>query len=114
MAMAIKFPAAAAVVLALAATPVAIAGNAASATAKPTRAKSGQKVQMLVKGMNPGEKVKVTELSPYGQTRPFYPRAGATGQMLVKVIAQVKGKHTWFFTGRSSHRTAKTSYYVTK
>jgi hypothetical protein len=30
----------------------------------------------------------------------------------VNVKAQIKGKHTWTFTGRTSHRSAKTYYVV--
>jgi hypothetical protein len=64
--------------------------------------------------MKAGEKVKAGESAPVGQTRTLYPgkRVNATGVVLVRVKAQVKGKHTWTFTGRTSHRTAKTSYYV--
>jgi len=109
----VKFPAAAVVVLALAATPVALAGGA-TATTTPTRAKVGATVQMLVKGMKPAEKVKAKEVTPDGQTRTLYPsrRVNASGVLLVTLKAQVKGKHTWTFTGRTSHRSAKTAYYV--
>ena len=109
----VKFPAAAVVVLALAATPVALAGGA-TATTTPTLAKVGATVQMLVKGMKPAEKVKAKEVAPNGQTRTIYPtrRVNASGVLLVTLKAQVKGKHTWTFTGRTSHRSAKTAYYV--
>jgi hypothetical protein len=106
-----KFPATAAVVLALAA-PVALASGGATATSTPTHAKVGRTVQMLVKGMRPNERVKAHEEAPFGQTRNLYPRAGRGGSLLVKVRAEVKGKHTWTFTGRRSHRRAKTAYYV--
>ena len=111
MPIAKKFPAAAAV-LALAAAPVALGSGGATATATPTHATVGKTVQMLVKGMKPNERVKAHELAPFGQTRNLYPRAGAGGSLLVKVRAQVKGKHTWTFTGRRSHRSATTRYYV--
>jgi hypothetical protein len=107
-----KFPAAAALSLALAAAPIALASGGATATATPTHVKQGKFVSMLVKGMKPNERVKAHELAPFGQTRNLYPRAGSGGNLLVKVKAQVKGKHTWTFTGRSSHRSAKTAYYV--
>jgi hypothetical protein len=59
--------------------------------------------------------VKVSELIADGlQTRTLYPsqRASSAGVILVAVKAQVKGRHTWTFTGRTSHRTAKTRYVV--
>lgn len=111
MPIANKFPAAMAV-LALAAAPVALGSGGATATATPTHVKVGKTVQMLVKGMKPNEKVKAHELSPNGQTRNLYPRAGGGGSLLVKVRAQIKGKHVWTFTGRKSHRRATTKYYV--
>jgi hypothetical protein len=110
----VKFPAAAVVVLALAATPVALASGGATATSTPTRAKVGTTVRILIKGMKPAEKVKAKEVAPNGQTRTIYPtrRVNASGVLLVTLKAQVKGKHTWTFTGRTSHRSAKTAYYV--
>ena len=111
MRIANKFPAAAAV-LALAASPIALASGGATATATPTHVKEGKYVQMLVKGMKPNERVKAHEVAPFGQTRNLYPRAGAGGALLVKVKGQVKGKHVWTFTGRRSHRSATTRYYV--
>jgi hypothetical protein len=87
-------------------------GAGATATSTPTRPKVGKTVEMLVKGMKADEKVKAHEAAPYGQTRNLYPRAGKGGSLLVRVKAEVKGKHTWTFTGRSSKRTAKTAYYV--
>ena len=48
------------------------------------------------------------------QARTLYPsqRASPSGVILVTAKAQVKGKHTWTFTGRTNHRTAKTTYVV--
>jgi hypothetical protein len=106
-----KFPAALAVAVALAVSSVALAGGA-SVTTTPTSAKVGKTITMLVKGMKPNEKVKAHEVAPGPQTRNLYPRAGAGGSLIVKVKAQLKGKHTWTFTGRQSHRSASTKYYV--
>lgn len=110
--MARKFLLAAAFSLALGATPIALGAGGATAKSTPKSAKAGKTIEMLVEGMKPNEKVKATEQAPFGQTRTLYPRAGKGGALLVRVKAQVKGRHTWTFTGRSSHRTAKTSYYV--
>jgi hypothetical protein len=107
-----KFLAAGAAVCALAATPIALAASGATATATPKTVKLNRSVEMLVKGMKPDEKVKAVEAAPFGQKRTLYPRAGHGGSLIVKVKAQIKGKHTWTFTGRSSHRSAKTSYTV--
>lgn len=107
----IKFPAATAVALALATTSVALAGGV-TVTTTPTKPRVGKTVSMLVRGMKPNEKVKAHEVAPGPQTRNLYPRAGAGGALLVKVKAQIKGKHTWTFTGRQSHRSGKTAYYV--
>ena len=114
MPIARKFPAAV-VVLALAATPVAMAGGA-SVTTTPTHPRIGQAVRMLVKGMKPGEKVKAYEVAPNHQTRTLYPRkrVNAQGVLLVTITATVKGKHTWTFTGRTSRRRATTYYVVVK
>lgn len=112
MRMSTKFPAAVAA-LAIAVTPVALASGGASATATPSHVKVGKYVQMLVKGMRANELVKAHELSPNGQTRNLFPRAGKGGSLLVKVKAQIKGKHVWTFTGRRSHHKATTHYYVT-
>jgi hypothetical protein len=108
-----KFVAAAAALCALATTPIALAAGA-TATATPTHPKAGKAVEMLVKGMKAGEKIKASELAPLGQKRTLYPakRVNAGGVILVTVTAQVSGKHTWTFTGRSSHRSAKASYTV--
>jgi hypothetical protein len=102
----------AAVSLALLAAPAALAAGGATVKTTPKSATVGQKVKMLVEGMKPNEKVKAHELAPYGQTRNLYPRAGKGGALLVTVPAQVKGKHTWTFTGRDSKRSVQTSYYV--
>src|SRR4051794_3964632 len=110
----LKFPAAAVVGLALAITPVALARSGASVTTTPTRAVVGHTVQMLIKGMKPGEKVSGKEYAPFGQTRTVVSKklVNAQGALIFSVVAQVKGTHRWVFTGRQSHRTAKTAYYV--
>jgi hypothetical protein len=109
-----KFPAVTATALALAATPVALAGGGATVKTTPTRASTGQTIEMLVKGMKPGEKVKGKESAPFGQTRTIYAKrpANHAGAIIFSVRAQVHGTHKWVFTGRSSHRTASTKYYV--
>jgi len=112
--MSMKFPAVLAAVCALAVAPVALAGGAA-ATATPSHVKSGKSVELKVTGLKAGEKVKASELIADGaQKRTLYPaqRASAGGVIIMTVKAQVKGKHTWTFTGRTSHRTAKVSYVV--
>ena len=106
-----KFPAVVAVGLALAVSSVAL-GAGVTITTTPTKPRVGKTVQMLVRGMKPNEKVKAHEVAPGPQTRNLYPRAGAGGSLLVKVKAQIKGKHTWTFTGRTSHRSGTTKYYV--
>jgi hypothetical protein len=101
-------------VCALAIAPVAI-GAGASATATPSHPKVGKMVELKVTGLKAGEKVKARELiADGGQTRTLFPkqRASAAGVIIVTVKAQVKGKHTWTFTGRTSRRTAKTFYVV--
>jgi hypothetical protein len=103
-----------AVVCALAIVPVAIAAGA-TATATPTHPKVGKSVELKVTGLKAGERVKATELIADGlQKRTLYPRQRAStgGVIIVTVKAQVKGKHTWTFVGRQSHRTAKTFYVV--
>jgi hypothetical protein len=109
-----KFLVAGAAVCALAATPIAVAAVGPTAAATPTHPTLGKSVEMTVKGMKAGEKIKAAELAPSGQKRTLYPakRVNATGTIIVTVKAQVKGKHTWTFTGRSSRKTAKTSYVV--
>jgi hypothetical protein len=74
-------------------------------------------VELRVTGLKPGERVKAVELiADGGQKTTYYPkqRAGSTGLLVVTVKAQVRGRHTWTFTGRTSRRTAKTSYVVVK
>lgn len=97
----------------LAVTPVAIAANPVSVATTPKVVKAGKKVEMLVRGMKPNERVKAFEVSPNGQKRALYPRAGAAGSLLVQVKAEIKGKHKWTFTGRSSKRHS-TTYYTVK
>jgi hypothetical protein len=108
-----KFLALAAIVCALAIAPVAL--GAASATATPKRPKVGQTVELKVSGLKPGERIKAVELIADGQQkRTLYPRQRAStgGIIIVSVKAQVKGRHTWTFTGRQSHRKATTYYIV--
>jgi hypothetical protein len=107
-----KFVAGLAAICALAVAPVAL-GSGVTITTTPSHAKVGKTVEMLVKGMKADEKVKAVEVSPNGQKRTLYPRAGHAGTMIVKVKAQLKGKHVWTFTGRTSHRSGKTHYVVT-
>jgi hypothetical protein len=112
--MKLKFPAAVAVAAAFAAGSLALASAGVTVKTTPTRANPGQKISMLVRGMKPGEKIKATEHAPYGQTQTSYPRfrVNRQGVILVTTTARVKGKHRWVFTGRRSHRTGSTSYYV--
>ncbi|HYZ28866.1 MAG TPA: hypothetical protein VE570_07410 [Thermoleophilaceae bacterium] len=114
MGMSKKFLALAVLVCALAGASVTIAAGAA-ATATPTRPKLGKTVELKVTGLKPGERIKARELiADGGQTRTLYPRqrASAGGAIVVTVRAQIKGRHTWTFTGRTSHRKATTSYVV--
>ena len=109
-----KFLALAALVCALAIAPVAL-GAGAAATATPSHPKAGKSVELKVTGLKPGERMKAHELiADGGQTRTLYPRQRAStgGVIIVTVKAQIKGKHTWTFTGRQSHRKAKTFYVV--
>lgn len=81
----------------------------------PVRPKTGQTVEMLIRGLKPGERVRARELIADGeQRRTLYPRrrANASGVLLVSVRAQIKGRHTWTFNGRQSRRTGKTYYIV--
>src|SRR5690242_9227541 len=104
-------------VLALAIAPVAIGAGGAKATATPVHVKSGKSVELKITGLKAGEKIKAVEVIPSAgdQKRTLYPkqRASSGGVIIVTVKAQVKGRHNWTFTGRSSRRTAKT-YYVVK
>jgi hypothetical protein len=109
-----KFFALIVVVCALAIAPIAIAAGA-KATATPTHPKVGKSVELKVTGLKPGERMKAHELiADGGQTRTLYPkqRASSGGVIIVSVKAQIKGRHTWTFTGRQSHRKAKTFYVV--
>lgn len=113
MSMSRKIFAASAAAAALAITPVAIGAGGASATATPSHVKEGKKVTIKVTGMKPKEKVKSTELIVQsGQKRVLYPRAGSTGVLIETLKAQVKGRHTVTFVGRTSHRKAKTQFVV--
>jgi hypothetical protein len=109
-----KFFALVVVVCALAIAPIAIAAGA-TATATPSHPKVGKKVELKVTGLKPGERVRAHELiADGGQTRTLFPsqRASSTGIIVVTVKAQIKGRHTWTFTGRQSHRKATTFYIV--
>jgi hypothetical protein len=109
----IKFLVVATCALALAASSVALASGLTIKTT-PTHPKSGQNVSMLIHGLKPGERVKAKEFAPLGQTRTLFPRkrANANGVLLVQIQAQFKGKHRWVFTGRTSHRSGQTVYFV--
>jgi hypothetical protein len=109
-----KFLVLAAVVCALALVPVALAAGL-TITTTPTKVKSGKSVQMKVSGLKANEKVKAVEVIADGSQRTTYfpkQRASAGGVFINTVRAQVKGKHTWTYTGRTSRRTGKTSYTV--
>lgn len=111
-----KLLAALAAVCALAIAPVAIGAGGASATADPVRVKAGKPVELTIRGLRAGERIKAVEVIPSqgGQKRTLYPRqrASAGGVIVVTVKAQLTGRHNWTFTGRSSHRSAKTYYVV--
>ena len=110
-----KFLAALAVGCALAVAPIALAAGGATATATPKTVKQNKSVELRVSGLKPGEKMKAVEAAPFGQKRTLYPSQKASttgGVIIVNVKAQIKGRHTWTFTGRQSHRKAKTFYIV--
>jgi hypothetical protein len=107
-----NFVAALAAICALAIAPVALGSGGVTVTTTPSHVKVGKTVEMLVKGMKADEKVKAVEVTPTGQKRTLYPRAGHAGTMIVRVKGQLKGKHVWTFTGRTSHRSGKTHYVV--
>jgi hypothetical protein len=113
MAISYKFLAAGAAVCAVATAPIALAAGV-TATVTPSHPKAGKPVEMTVKGMKAAEKIKASELAPLGQKRTLYPakRVNASGVIVMTVTAEVKGKHVWTFTGRTSRRTAKASYTV--
>jgi hypothetical protein len=109
-----KFLALAAAACALALVPVAFAAGL-TITTTPSHQKSGKLVQMKVAGLKPNEKVKAVELISDGQQKTTYfpkQRASAGGVFVNSVKAQVKGKHTWTYTGRTSRRKGSTSYVV--
>ena len=109
-----KFLALAGAVCALAIAPVAYSAAGATATPSVSHVKVGHYVDITVRGMKPGEKVKAVETIPaIGQKRtPLYPKAGHAGTLIVSVKSQIKGKHVWKFRGRQSGRTASTHYVV--
>jgi hypothetical protein len=109
----LKFPALIAVICALVVVPVAMAASL-TITTTPKRAKVGHSVEMLIRGLKPGEKVKGREVLPNTQVRTVYPtkRANTSGVLLVTVKAQIAGTHKWTFSGRTSHRKGSTSYIV--
>jgi hypothetical protein len=109
-----KFLALVVALCALALVPVAL-GAGLTITTTPTKVKRGKTVQMKVSGLKPNEKVKAVELiADGGQKTTYFPkqRASAGGVFVNTVKAQIKGKHTWTYTGRTSRRTGKTSYTV--
>lgn len=110
-----KFLALTALACALALVPVALAAGALTITTTPAKAKVGKSIQMKVAGLKANEKVKAVELIADGSQRTtYYPkqRASAGGVFINTVRAQVKGKHTWTYTGRTSRKTGKTTYTV--
>jgi hypothetical protein len=110
-----KFLALGVMACALALVPVALAAAGLTITTTPSRPKVGAKVQMKVAGLKPSEKIKAVELIADGsQKTTYYPRqrASAGGVFVNTVKAQIKSKHTWTYTGRTSRRTGKTSYVV--
>ena len=109
-----KFLAITAVVCALAIVPVALAAGLTIKTT-PSRPKVGQKVEMRVSGLKPGERVKaVLTIVATGQKNTYFPRqrASSTGVVINTVKAQVKGRNNWTYTGRQSHRKGSTHYTV--
>jgi hypothetical protein len=109
-----KFLALCAMVCALALVPVAFAAGL-TITTTPSHPKTGAKVQMKVSGLKPNEKIKAVEVIADGSQRTTYfprQRASTGGVFINTVKAQIKGKHTWTYTGRTSRRTGKTSYVV--
>ena len=109
-----KFAAAAALVCAFALVPVALAAGLTVKTT-PSHPKKGQKVEMKVSGLKPGEKVKaVLTLPASGQKATYYPKlkASSTGVFINTVKPNVKGKNVWTYTGRTSHKTGRTSFTV--
>jgi hypothetical protein len=105
--------------LAVAACALAVASVAFAAgltiTTTPSHVKRGKTVQMKVAGLKGNEKVKAVEVIADGnQKTTYFPkqRASAGGVFINTVRAQVKGKHTWTYTGRTSRRHGSTSYVV--
>ena len=84
-------------------------------TATPNKPKVRQKVEMKISGLKPGEKVKATLTLPAtGQRNTYFPkqRASTGGVVINTVIAQQKGKNTWKYTGRQSHKTGSVTFTV--
>jgi hypothetical protein len=108
-----KFLALAAAVCALAIVPVAL-GAGLSIKTTPAHPKKGQMVAMKVSGLKPSEKVKAVLTLASGQKATYFPRqkASSGGVFINTVRATVKGKNTWTYTGRTSHRKGSTSYTV--
>jgi hypothetical protein len=109
-----KFLALGAVACALALVPVALAAGLTIKTT-PTHPKRGTKVEMKVSGLKPNEKIRAVEVIADGsQKTTYYPRqrASSGGVFVNTVRAQIKGKHTWTYTGRTSRRKGATSYIV--
>jgi hypothetical protein len=110
-----KFLAVLTVVCALVGAQVALASGL-TATATPSHLKQGKYLEIRITGLKPGEKIKALALIvSTGQKDTYYPkqRASTAGVIIVQHIkAQVKGKHVWTITGRTSHRKGKATYVV--
>lgn len=115
MQMTNKFLALAAAVCALAIVPIAVAAGGLTIKTTPTHPRLHQKVEMRVSGLKPGEKVKaVLVLASNGQKATYYPKqkASSTGVFINTVKPTVKGRNTWTYTGRTSHRRGSTHFVV--
>jgi hypothetical protein len=110
-----KFLALMAATCALAIAPIALAAGL-KITVTPAHPKKGHMVEMKVSGLKAGEKVKAVLTLPDagGQRETYYPKqkASAAGVFINTVRAQVKGRNTWTYTGRTSHRKGSVTYRV--
>ena len=114
MGISYKFLAVLAAVCALTVTSVAFAAGLTVKTT-PSKPKLHQKVEMRVSGLKPGERVKaVLTIVSSGQKNAYFPkqRASSSGLVINTVVTQVKGKQTWSYTGRQSHRKGSTTFTV--
>jgi hypothetical protein len=108
-----NFLAPGAAIAVLAITPVALGSGGAKATATPSHVSQGKQVTVRVTGLKPKERTNETELIvSSGQKRVTHPRAGSTGIIVEYLKAQVAGRHTLTFVGRTSHRRATTQFVV--